>query len=657
LKEVYYKIVLDEFLKKLSKNEIRIIDSIISLGQADILFQGIENNEKCFLLLKNLLFKLIEVDNFYRPLGGLKGYHNKVIELKQTQENIQDRQGSSFYMPKSVDIREKTSLVDTYIDCYLENMPYIAEVYPLGGAGDRLGLFDEETKNPLPGAILKFGGITLLQRMILDLEAREYLYYKKYNKQIITPIAMMTSDEKDNHQHVLSILKENNWFNRPKDSFKLFKQILVPVIAEDGLWAVNEPLDLVFKPGGHGALWKQMVESNVFLWLKGKKIRNILIRQINNPIAGIDYGLLAFMGYGILKKKSFGFAACKRVVDSAEGVDVLCQKKEDNGYYYNHSNIEYTDFAKYNIEDVPFEEGTNTSKYPSNTNILFASLEEVEKSIEKDPYPGQIVNFKTIFSCLQKDGTKVEKKAARLEIMMQNIADNLKDFSKKNIESIKEDDLQTFVSFNKRLKTISVTKKQYEKDSILETPVGCYLDLLKNYHDLLKNYCSVTLPKIQSEEDYLKKGPSFVCFLHPALGPIFENIAEKINKGEICLFSELQLDIAELSLKKFKLNGSLLISSKCITKVNNSFSTYVGKCELVDVNIINDGIDRDAENTYWKNDIKRKESLQIILNENSHFYAEGVTFKGNLFIEVPKNTKMTAYQDNNILKFEMVRNT
>lgn len=657
MKEVSYKIVLDEFLKKLSKEEIKIVNIIISLGQADVLFYGIKDNEEDFLSLKNLLFKLIEVDKFYRPLGGLKGYHNKVIELKQAQENIQDRQGLSFYMPKSVDIREKTPSVDTYIDCYLKNMPYIAEVYPLGGAGDRLGLFDEKTKEPLPTAMLKFGGVTLLQRMILDLEAREYLYYKKYNKQITTPIAIMTSDEKDNHQHVLSILKENNWFNRPKDSFKLFKQILVPVIAEDGLWTVNEPLDLVFKPGGHGALWKQMVESNIFLWLKEKNVQSILIRQINNPIAGIDYGLLAFIGYGILKKKSFGFSACQRVVDSAEGVDVLCQEKENRGYYYNHSNIEYTDFAKYNIEDIPFEKGTNISKYPSNTNILFASLKEVEKAIEKDPYPGQIVNFKTIFYCLQKDGTKVEKKAARLEMMMQNIADNLKDFSKKDVEDLTEDNLQTFVSFNKRLKTISVTKKQYEKGSILETPVGCYLDLLKNYYNLLKNYCSVTLPKIQTEEDYLKIGPSFVCFLHPALGPIFEDIAKKINKGKISLFSELQLDIAELSLKNFKLNGSLLIFSKCITKVNNSFSTYVGKCELVDVNIINDGIDRDAENTYWKNDIKRKESLQIILNENSRFYAEGVTFKGNLFIEVPKNTKMTAYQDNNILKFEMIRNT
>ena len=52
------------------------------------------------------------------------------------------------------------------------------------------------------------------------LQAREYLYYKVYGTQEITPVAIMTSAAKGNHQRVQKLLAENSWFGRGKESFR-----------------------------------------------------------------------------------------------------------------------------------------------------------------------------------------------------------------------------------------------------------------------------------------------------------------------------------------------------------------------------------------------------------------------------------------------------
>jgi len=44
---------------------------------------------------------------------------------------------------------------------------------------------------------------------------------------------------------------------------------LVPVISvEDGQWLLSSPLQLMAKPGGHGAIWKLMRDEGIFAWLQ-----------------------------------------------------------------------------------------------------------------------------------------------------------------------------------------------------------------------------------------------------------------------------------------------------------------------------------------------------------------------------------------------------
>ena len=43
---------------------------------------------------------------------------------------------------------------------------------------------------------------------------------------------------------------------------RLFRQPLVPVIGtEDGRWVLPKPMAPMLKPGGHGAIWKLMLDE------------------------------------------------------------------------------------------------------------------------------------------------------------------------------------------------------------------------------------------------------------------------------------------------------------------------------------------------------------------------------------------------------------
>ena len=69
-------------------------------------------------------------------------------------------------------------------------------------------------------AVLPYCGRPLLESLIRDVQAREYLYYKLHGVQQMTPIAIMTSDAKDNHRRVTDFIGSCDWFGRGKESFR-----------------------------------------------------------------------------------------------------------------------------------------------------------------------------------------------------------------------------------------------------------------------------------------------------------------------------------------------------------------------------------------------------------------------------------------------------
>eukprot|EP00854_Cymbomonas_tetramitiformis_P017688 gene17688-21074_t len=114
----------------------------------------------------------------------------------------------------------------------------------------------------------------------------------------------MTSAAKRNHERVLHICEEMDWFGRSEECFRLVQQDLVPVVTTVcGQWRINASLEPELKPGGHGVLWKLARDKGVFRWFKENKREAAIVRQISNPMAGTDSTLLALGGMGHKQKK------------------------------------------------------------------------------------------------------------------------------------------------------------------------------------------------------------------------------------------------------------------------------------------------------------------------------------------------------------------
>ena len=255
--------------------------------------------------LERLATVLAEVEEFYSSLGGIVGYHVSVLELIQGKDlgPLAGRKGVKYSKPPGIDLRNQTMNVREAVWEGLRQLPQLAEIYTVGGAGDRLDLRTDKGDTPLPAARLLFNGRTLLEGLLRDLCAKEYLYYKLFRAQVSLPVIMMTSEEKNNHHHVLAICEEKGWFGRPKESFFFVRQPLAPVIAVNGRWALKAPFTPSLKPGGHGVIWKIASDMGALAWLREQGRRAVLVRQINNPIAGIDHGLIAFVGLGVRDHK------------------------------------------------------------------------------------------------------------------------------------------------------------------------------------------------------------------------------------------------------------------------------------------------------------------------------------------------------------------
>ncbi len=652
------------FFEELKPKEQMMLKSLVLIGQENVLLSLMRQKK----IEKDFLETLLEINHFYDSSHGLISYQITILKLildqersngeksngeKSNGEKLQSHSSSKekFLKPQGVDLSIDSKSTRALIRIGLENLDKICEIYPVGGAGERLKL-TSAANEPLPVAKLPFLGLTLLEALVRDLQGREFLYFKLIGKQLLTPIAMMTSDENNNDEHIRQLCKSRHWFHRGIKSFHLFTQPMVPVVTVDGDWLLTANFKLMCKPSGHGVIWKLASEMGIFSWFKQHGRTKMLSRQINNPIAGVDSGLLGFLGVGFKKNKVFGFASCDRVVGSSEGMDVVIETKTENGYAYKITNVEYTEFVKKGIEDQPEEENGKISKFPANTNILFVDISKVDEAIKKLPIPGMLVNLKCSLPIIDGQGQLKKIKVSRLESTMQNIADEIIDTFDEKLKEEEYQNLSSYITFNERNKTIAVTKKSYSTKCFEETPQSSFYEILKNSHVLLKSYCGMSLPSFSDPDVYLAEGPSLMVNYHPALGPDFSVIAQKLRKGQIAKNSELQLEIAELDMENLELDGSLLIHSEHVLGSDDEmgilqYGKNVSKCCLKNIKVKNFGINREADNHYWKNEIKRHESLKINLHGHSEFVAENVEFNGNLKFDVMDGQRMIVTMQNN----------
>lgn len=631
-------------IKEIAKleNEPRLaVLQILALDQAEVLFGSCQNMDD---IKKESFGKVVEIlrntDQFYASIGGILGYHLAILK-KLAAKEIKTHK---YRLPPTYDIRDDQNFKRRSIKAGIESLNGLAEIYVVGGAADRLELRDPVTNQPLPAALLPYLGNTLFEGLIRDLQAREYLYYKLIGRQTETPLVVMTSESNSNHNLLEDFFKLKAWFGRDPASIKIATQPLVPLISTEGNWCVEKEFVPYLRPGGHGALWKIALDEGVFEWLIRQGKKYTLIRQINNPSAGLDGTLLALGGIGHGMKKTFGFAACERLPGTAEGVDVLVPHKEDSLVRYSITNVEYT--------DLPPElqtENADALNFPANTNILFADIKAIRHVINSNPLPGLVINMKT-----SVDTPSGQVQAGRVESLMQNIADAV--LSQPFVEGVapEKDLLPSFVMMNPREKTISTAKKAFKPGGGLnETPQGAYYNLLKVYHELLKVHCGVDIQMVGTPEEYLNNDWGFLVYLHPALGPQFEIIAQKIRGGKISKQSVIELEIAELDLFHVELEGGLRIRADSplgeTSQGRLAYSEKGGKCTLRNVTISNFGVER-SNAVPWKKELQYKECLEIVLHGDAEFYAQNVTFEGPKRYEVPPGYRLKVSQNEEGIK-------
>jgi hypothetical protein len=626
---------VEQFFATASPKERYILLQAISLDQFENAFSGFENLPHKKDAIQKFVSTLQGIDDFYAPIGGLIGYHDTVLRLLTAQE----LPSSTEYVPPPLeDFREKRK--EVWEACYegTAQLGKTTQIFAIGGAGDRLHLLDEKTKEPLPAACLKFCGRSLFEGLMRDVEALEYWHYKAFDKQITIPVLMMTSMEKQNDEHIAAMGEKARWFGRKQDSIRRMVQPLVPLIDLEGRWVTSSPLDLVTKPGGHGVIWKLAQQSGSLSWLRDRGVETAIVRQINNPLAGLDNDLLTFIGYGRSHKKSFGFASVPSRPGFSEGMNVLSIEKEAQSSSAAISNIEYTQFAtvKKQLPDL-FKDNA----CPANTNILFADLSSIEKALVKDPIPGMIVNAKTPVETT-KDGKVTSSMAARLESSMQNIADAMRapiDVTK--LPSVDGSTLPTFLVLQDRKKLFSVAKKAFQQgQNPYETPESCLYDWNEAMRQLLTQYCHGTIPKEQTLEEFLQHGPNFTFNFHPALGPLWEVIGQKVSNVTLREGSELELEVAEASCRNLTIDGSFRVLANAVTKKPGQlFSDKVGRIRLKDVTIVNEGIESQNAQDALQGSCRRKESCEIILEGFSEVSGENLLIKGNFRLVVPDGQK------------------
>lgn len=616
-----------EMVSSLSPQNQLVFYSILSVGQGERIFADLSAWQ--LDELEAFLAPLVPIETFYRHMGGVLGYHQMCLTLLSDKKG-KKRKGT-YHLPDPIDISEATPRVGKQMLDGIAHLDQLAEIYPIGGAADRLSLKNERGELQI-AATLEFCGRTLVERLIDDLQAREFLHFKLFGRCVHVPVVMMTSDEKHGAAEIRAFCKEKNWFNRKETDFFLFTQPLVPTMNTQGEWILLGSKALLLKPGGHGVIWKLMQEMRALAWLKDRGIHKVFLRQINNPIAGVDGGLLAFLGIGLAEDKDFGFASCPHIPGAKEGINVVVETDEG----FSLTNIEYCDFDQYGIDEK------EEMSFLSNTNLLFVDLKAIEELVSRNPIPGMLVNAKEIYYW-DSAGVRHQEKILRLESTMQNLADAL-------IEPVESPyQLQrSYITTHRREKTISTMKKEFALgSSMLQTPEQCYLDMLANAKDLLTQWCDYELPALHDPVHFFRYGPSFIFHYPPALGPCYSIIGQKMRKGRLAMGSELKLWIADLYVENLDLDGSLqIVTDSMMGHVDGEgvlqYSHQTGKCILRNVTVRNSGIHREATRSFWKGEVVRKESCDIFIEEGGEFYAEDVVLRGDLHIRVPSGVKVTA---------------
>lgn len=605
-------------LEGLELSDLLLIYKLIAIDQEHLFTQeGVDEG------LLALIHDLHPVEKLYLQEGGIIEYQRQVKELLDTKKESAKNLSTSYFPSPSVSLEKEASEKRRASYFGILGTPQAAEVIVAGGAADRLS-------KDIPTALIEFLDYTLLERMVRDLDAREYVFWKLTKKRVKTPLLIMISPVKGSDQRIQAFLEEKSWLGRDEKQVHLLVQPLVPTFDESGNWYTTDPYKLLVRPQGHGPIFSLILDK-YFDELKREGRTKLVIRQVNNPAPSTDATLAALLGYGLIHKKRFGYVSVPRETERSEGVLTLRCRDDKCAIV----NVEYVE-----IETL---KSLGQEEFQANTNLLFADLDAIQSVQSAVKKEGLMLNFKKLHG---------EKKLARIEQAMQSVSSA---FTSKHAATSPTFQLSTL-----RSKALTAIRKVGRGWSDLnDTVEGALWQHLQNMSFMMEEFCDVEMPSLLLSE-VAAKGVPFLVDFHPALGPFWEIIGAKIQSGVIAKGSELRLEIADLYLAHFELSGALLIHAENVTGAKDASgvlepSDSTGRVILKDVVIQNAGSQLMSMNKVASGKIERLESLSIVLEGCSAFIAEGALFEGDYSYIVPDGMCLRVRQgEEGVLEEEYV---
>ena len=143
----------------LNEDEKVVLRSLIAIEQWGHLCEVNLEASQWLKEYRGMLDDLQEVERFYRVLGGVVGYHWTLLSLLSQRGKSLENQEDQYHPPLGIDISSEDLVVRQHLVQGLVSLPFLAEIYPVGGAADRLRLLDSVSGDPLPAACCLFQDI------------------------------------------------------------------------------------------------------------------------------------------------------------------------------------------------------------------------------------------------------------------------------------------------------------------------------------------------------------------------------------------------------------------------------------------------------------------------------------------------------------------
>ncbi|KAF7459014.1 UDP-sugar pyrophospharylase [Cryptosporidium felis] len=346
--------------------------------------------------------------------GGLLGYLTRAKKLlKDSKEGINPREGCYPEVPEVVDLKIGSDEFKKYEEHGFSTLKSTAFVLVAGGLGERLSFEGIKIGIELSMAS-KISFLELYSNYIREYERR---VGEAIGKEIVIPLIIMTSDDTDTLTR--KYLEENDHFGLRENQVYIVKQLKVPALEDSDARMALDPEDkfsILTKPHGHGDIHALLHASGLLSELAKSGIKYLIFIQDTNGL--VFNSILPVLG--VTSKEGFVMNSLTIPRVPCDAVGALCKLKYPDGREIT-INTEYNQLTPLLKScglgsDFP-DKKTGYSPFPGNSNVLFISLEEYMRTLEKTGgVVPEFVNPKYV------DSTKtIFKSPTRLECMMQDI--------------------------------------------------------------------------------------------------------------------------------------------------------------------------------------------------------------------------------------------